>query len=72
MTTSTMHLLTQNRDTVTLQINHSEAATLCNALNETLECLDDWEFATRMGVSKEEVLRLLSDFSQIPPSSSYD
>ena len=69
--TSTMKRLTQNRDTVTLEITHAEAATLCNALNETLECLDDWEFATRMGVSKEEVLRLLNEFSQIHPSSSY-
>jgi hypothetical protein len=62
-----MQRLTQNRETVTLQLTHAEAATLCNALNETLECLEEWEFATRMGVTAEEVTRLLNEFSQIPP-----
>ncbi len=58
-----MHVLDQTADTVTLRLTPDEAATLSNALNEALECLDDAEFATRMGATKEAVLKLLDAFS---------
>lgn len=60
-----MHVLEQTLDNVTLRISKTEAETLCNALNESLENLDDWEFETRMGVPKDAVERLLGAFGRL-------
>jgi predicted DNA-binding protein len=60
-----MHVLEQTLDNVTLTLSKTEAETLCNALNESLENLDDWEFETRMGVPKDAVERLLGAFSRL-------
>ena len=49
----------------TLQFTREEVAVLGNALNEALEALDDWEVETRMGCSKAEAERLLSELGRI-------
>jgi len=60
-----MHVLNQTGNTITLNLTPDEAITLNNALNEVLECLDDAEFSTRMGATKDEVLKLLEAFSPL-------
>ena len=48
-----------------LKLSDPDVVALNNALLESLEHLEDWEFHTRMGVSKEHVRALLEIFSQI-------
>lgn len=45
-------------DAVVIKIEASELALLANALNEAREAIDDWEFASRMGVSVVEAEKL--------------
>lgn len=63
-----MNLLNQSQETITLRLTRDEASLLSNALNESLESLDDWEFEVRMGASKDEVAKLLAAFGQISSS----
>jgi hypothetical protein len=45
-----------------MELTSEEIVALSNALNEVLhgpDAIEDWEFATRMGVSRQEALRLL-------------
>ncbi|MGH9352432.1 MAG: hypothetical protein ACRD2G_09755 [Terriglobia bacterium] len=46
-----------------IQLSPKELTILNNALNEVCNALDLWEFSTRMGVAKEEVLKLLQEMS---------
>jgi hypothetical protein len=48
----------------TLEVSQDELGILSNALNETLECIEEWEYQTRMGVSSETVLALLKELSR--------
>ena len=52
---------------LTVRISDDELLAINNALNESREWLEDWEFPIRMGVSKEEVDALLA---QIPRPTS--
>jgi hypothetical protein len=45
--------------TIQISLTHEEVGSLCSALNETLECVDDWEFEARVGRSKQEIESLL-------------
>lgn len=60
-----MKLVSQDPALITVQLTPDEAALLGNALNESLECLEDWEFEVRMGAPKIEVEKLLLTFGQI-------
>ena len=60
-----MQLLKQTENTITLRLTPNETITLNNALNEVLECLDDADFSTRMGATKDEVMKLLDAFSSL-------
>ena len=60
-----MQLLTKQDNAFNLQFSRDEVAVLCNALNEALEALDDWETETRMGCTKEEAQRLLDELCRI-------
>jgi hypothetical protein len=40
---------------IDISLSRDELVTICNALNEVLECVDDWEFETRLGRTKIEV-----------------
>lgn len=45
--------------------------TLCNALNEILngpDAIEEWEFESRVGVTREQALSLLSDLTRITKS----
>lgn len=43
---------------IQLSLTHEEVGSLCSALNEILECVEDWEFETRLGRSKHEIENL--------------
>ena len=60
-----MQLLTKQDDALSLRFTREEVAVLCNALNEALEALDDWETEPRMGCTKEEAQRLLDELCSI-------
>lgn len=61
-------VLTQKENALTLQFTRREVAILCNALNEALEALDDWEVEPRMGCAKEEAQRLLDELGRTDTS----
>lgn len=48
--------------TVTLALTHDDLAMLTNALNELCNgvALEDWEFVTRLGMSKDKGRELLA------------
>lgn len=56
-----MDVLENTKDWITVRLNSDETAILTGALNESLE-LEDWEFETRMGATKERVRELLDAF----------
>jgi hypothetical protein len=51
--------------TVTLQVTPDELVLLCNALNESLECVDEFEFATRLGNESDKARDLLEKLTCI-------
>jgi hypothetical protein len=60
-----MEILEQEGNTILARLNFSEILALSNALNESLEHLEEWEFETRMGVSCDQVRILLSTFNKV-------
>lgn len=46
-------------DVLQVSLTVDEIGSICSALNEVLECVDDWEFKIRLGRSKNEVEELL-------------
>jgi len=60
-----MEILDQQNNQVLLSLDFDEVAALNNALNESLEHLEEWEFETRMGVSQSQVQLLLKKFGEI-------
>ena len=60
-----MRLVRKEKNGTVLAFTADELAVIGNALNESLERLEDWEFATRMGAGKAEVEKLLGDLVRI-------
>ncbi len=44
-----------------LELTESELEAVQSGLRETLEALEDWEFETRTGFTREEMRSILSD-----------
>ena len=42
----------------TMRLDVGELRLLLSIMNEVMECIDDWEFQTRVGVTKVVVLSL--------------
>lgn len=63
-------------DEVDLRLTREELGIITNALNEVCHGLELWEFATRMGAEKAEVLKVLHRASEAyqemesPPKAS--
>jgi hypothetical protein len=55
----------RNGDLVVLVVSTEEAAVLASCCNETLEALDEWEFDTKVGVSRAVVLDLRSGLADV-------
>jgi hypothetical protein len=60
-----MRVISDQQKEVLVVLNSEEIVALSNALNESLEHFEEWEFETRMGVSRSEVQTLLRAFSEI-------
>ncbi len=60
-----MEILEQQNNSLVVRLGHDEVIALNNALNESLEHLEEWEFETRMGVSRDQVRALLATFHEI-------
>ncbi len=60
-----MDLNHSDGDAVTISMTQAELALINNALNEVTNGLhiEDWEFETRLGASREEARSLLSEVS---------
>lgn len=68
-----MKRLDQSEATVKLRLTRIELVAICNALNESLENIEEWEFVARMGVSSAFVDTLAAAAGEIldstrPPS----
>ena len=58
-----MELIDSAGESVGIRLGRDEVITLNNALNEILngpEAIEDWEFQTRVGVSRDDAKDLLS------------
>ena len=56
-----MKILHVDKASATITFTRDELGTLGNALNEVRGCIEDWEFQTRMGVTRTEVETLMRD-----------
>jgi hypothetical protein len=64
-----MELVEAKRDAVVVELSTDELNVLQNALNEILqgpEAIEDWEFQTRVGVSRDEATFLLDAIAGLP------
>ena len=52
-----MDIMNQESEAVLVRLSFDEISALNNALNESLEHLEEWEFQTRMGVTQVQVDR---------------
>ena len=60
-----MDILQQDQAGAQIRLTCDDVVAITNALNESLERLEEWEFDTRMGVTKAEARALLAAFRQI-------
>jgi hypothetical protein len=64
-----MEFVEAKRAAVVVELSTDELGVLQNALNEILngpEAIEDWEFQTRVGVSREEANALLDAVAGLP------
>jgi hypothetical protein len=50
---------------VTVSLTLDEIVSLCSALNEVIECVEDWEFEVRLGRTKVEIENLLKKLQDV-------
>jgi hypothetical protein len=53
----------QNHNVLVIEVTLDELSVICNALNESLENIEEWEYHTRMGVPIEVTKTMLSELS---------
>lgn len=53
-------LMDYNNEIYEVMLSKFEVSGLINALNESLESLDEWEYQTRMGLTEEEASKLIT------------
>ncbi|MEO5837360.1 MAG: hypothetical protein ABIQ73_28570 [Acidimicrobiales bacterium] len=56
-------------DVITIEMTQVEYNAVASALGETLEALEDWEFATRTGVDRSVMRKLRAEFRQHDPDA---
>ena len=62
-----MKLISLAGGVITIEITQLEYDAVASALGETLEALEDWEFATRTGVDRSVMRGLLAQFREHDP-----
>lgn len=60
-----MKALSATTKMATITISKDELAFLCNTINESLEALEDWEFSTRTGMSRNQALDIHAAIGEI-------
>lgn len=65
-----MRLVKQDVSETVLAFSMDELAMISNALNESLEAIEEWEFKTRMGATQAQVENLLAGLSRLRPPES--
>jgi len=63
-----MRVIEKNRDIATVELTNHEVTILANAINEVCngpEAIEDWEFGTRIGASRQEAEALLDAFHEV-------
>jgi hypothetical protein len=55
----------QRRSDLNIMLSADELAFICNAINEALEAVDDWEFETRTGKSRAEAKAISAQLRHI-------
>jgi hypothetical protein len=60
-----MRLVKQDGNETVLAFSADELAMIGNALNESLEAIEEWEFTTRMGATQAQVENLLAALSRL-------
>lgn len=55
---------------IVAQFSRAEIDFLCNAVNETLEALQDWEFETRTGVMRDVATSILVQLRRVADAPS--
>ncbi len=62
--------ITKTKITVVLSLG--ELAFICNAINETLEAVQDWEFQTRTGENREFATAIHHQFCEMLKTAGKD
>jgi hypothetical protein len=66
-----MKIVDLGKDQVTIQFSKDELGFIGNAMNETFEALDDWEFPVRTGTSLVEARsiqeKIIKAFREMDP-----
>ena len=58
-----MKIKKMDKDTATIELSRQELSVLANALNETLDSIEEWEFSTRVGVEIPVAERIRTELS---------
>lgn len=64
-----MELIETSAASTVIALTADELSTVQNALNEILhgpEAIEEWEFSTRVGATREEATKLLDALAQMP------
>lgn len=60
-----MEIVKQESGSVVVRLTSDEVVALNNALNESLGCLPEWEYQSRVGISIPEARSLLETFGRL-------
>lgn len=57
--------LLEGQEQVVLSLTRGELILLAGSVNEAIEAVDDWEFSTRLGATKDEARALRSEMRRV-------
>lgn len=60
--------LLDSENEVILAVSRDELLLVHNAIGESLEAIDDWEYSSRTGVDADQARRVQSELGRIIPS----
>lgn len=60
-----MKILQFESGSATIQLSKSDLIILANAINETQEALEDWEFSTRVGADPSDAESLRHEIKEL-------
>jgi hypothetical protein len=52
-------------DRVVLTLSRAQLLLLAGSVNEAIEAVEDWEFATRLGAEKQEARQLRAELGEV-------